>query len=259
MSSKSLYFLAVAAVSQAATPEGFEPASETNLLVSFGAAAAENGNVLAKSATQTAPVIGTQSKLDGTSFAVVMIDLDIPTDTPPETGTLLHWMQTGLTQGDSATTINTTTGTTTAFMFQTSDSQSALAEYIGPNPPARVPLSHRYTQILVDTSDATEEDLSALEDASANRLDFDALTVLTEAGLADKIMAGNFFKVENPGPAMGTVASNSSTGAATSTGSTTVPTETPVQSPIQPASAVTRQASGLLVGLLCLGAIFATL
>lgn len=49
MSSKSLYFLAVAAVSQAATPEGFEPASETNLLVSFGAAAAENGNVLAKS------------------------------------------------------------------------------------------------------------------------------------------------------------------------------------------------------------------
>lgn len=143
-----------------------------------------------------------------------------------------------------------------AFMFQLPGSQQAFAEYIGPNPPARVPLSHRYTQILVDTSAATEDSVAALEGAAANRLGFDALAVLTEAGLVDKVMAGNFFRVENPGPVEG-AASNSSAGASgTPTGSITMPTESPVQSPIQPASAVALHFSKLLVGLsLLLGAV----
>ncbi|KAK7751526.1 hypothetical protein SLS62_006613 [Diatrype stigma] len=260
MSWKPFFLLTLATVSQAVTPDGFEPASQTNLLISYLAAAADNGNVLDKAATQTAPTIGTQSKLEGTSFAVMMVDLDIPTANPPETRTLLHWMQIGLTQSESPETVNTTASTTTAFMFQVPESQKAFAEYIGPIPPARVPLSHRYTQILVDTSAATDDNLAALEGAAANRLGFDTLSVLNEAGLVDKVMAGNFFRVENPGPVEGS-ASNSSTGASgTPTGSITVPTETPVQSPIQPASAVALKSRGLLVAFfVLLGAAIAAL
>ncbi|KAI1370892.1 PEBP-like protein [Hypoxylon crocopeplum] len=263
---KSLLVLAGASAALAVTPEGFEPAAEDTLLVSFGSVAAAGGNVLAKDATQSAPSIGTESKLEGTTFAVLMIDLDIPTDNPPETGTLLHWLQTGLTQSTTATTINTTTGSTSAFLFQTSDGQAAFAEYLGPSPPARIPLSHRYTQIVVDTSDATDESLSVLESAAASRRDFDALSTLTGAGLEGKVLAGNFFNVTNPGPLTSANSSTSSTGTgsgsggsaanSTATNSVTAPTQTPL---IPTAAAVAQRASEMLLGIGMVGAVFVAL
>ncbi|CAJ2507930.1 Uu.00g091160.m01.CDS01 [Anthostomella pinea] len=256
MLSRSLVVLAAAASGTlAATPQGFEPAAETSLLVTYGPIVAMEGSVLAQAATQIAPSIGTQSQLDGTSFAVLMIDLDIPTANPPETNTLLHWMQTGLTQDTAATTINTTMDAMNAFLFQTSD-VAAFAAYIGPAPPARIPLSHRYTQILVDTSAATEDELDVLKTAAANRSGFNALSVLTEAGLADKVLAGNFFNVTNAGPASNSTTNNAGgSGSSSGTGSVSSPTQTAVF----PGAAVSQRASELFVGMAMIGAVFLAL
>ncbi|KAJ3579057.1 hypothetical protein NPX13_g1506 [Xylaria arbuscula] len=235
MLSKSFAALAVSVSGAlAATPAGFEPGSETGLLVSFGDVEALDGTVVAKDITQTAPTLATQSKLDGTSFAILMIDLDIPTDSPPETNTLLHWMQTGLTQSSSAET----TGSENAFVFSIPGDTAAFAEYIGPAPPARIPLSHRYTEIIVDTSDVSEDALSTLQTAAATRLGFDALSVLTSAGLADKVVAGNFFNVTNQDV---TAASNGTAGGnGTNTGSS------PSQSPIVGAAVLQSASASLL-------------
>ncbi|KAI0552636.1 PEBP-like protein [Xylaria curta] len=244
MLSKFLITLAASASGAlAATPAGFEPGSETSLLVTFGTVAAQDGAVVAKDITQTAPTIATQSKLDGTSFAVLMIDLDIPTDSPPKTNTLLHWMQTGLTQSSSAS------GSKSAFEFSVSGDE-AFAPYLGPAPPARIPLSHRYTQIIVDTSDVTDAGLAALKAAAANRMGFNAQSVLTSAGLVDQVVAGNFFNVTNPGPVTGTTTtSNSTTGGNNGTSSTNPPSQVPV-----PAAANSQQASASLLAIV-MGAI----
>ncbi|OTA94405.1 hypothetical protein M434DRAFT_30030 [Hypoxylon sp. CO27-5] len=257
MLSKPFLILVGVSATLAATPNGFEPATESTLIVSYGTVAANDGNVLEKAATQTAPSIGTESKVDGTSFAVLMIDLDIPTNNPPATNTLLHWLQTGLTQSTTATTINTTSGSTSAFLFQNSSGQAAFAEYLGPSPPARVPLSHRYTQILVDTSNATDDNLSVLQQAASSRQGFNASDVLTQAGLADKVLAGNFFNVTNAGPATSANSANSTTGSGSSrgTGSVTAPTQTP----FVPAAAVTQRASAVLLGITIVAALFMTL
>ncbi|KAI0135263.1 PEBP-like protein [Daldinia grandis] len=261
---KSLLILAGASATLASTPKGFEPGTTSALLVSFGDVAAADGNVLAQAATQKAPTIGTQSKVEGTSFAVLMIDLDIPTDSPPDTLTLLHWMQTGLTQSTAATPVNGSTGSTDAFVFENSQGQAAFAEYLGPAPPARIPLSHRYTQILVDTSSATEANLNILKDAAANRIGFDTLSILTQAGLADKVLAGNFFNVTNPGPVTPSGSKNSTTGNGSGSGGSAGSTGTgavikPTQTPFVPSAAVAHKASGMLLGIVMAGAMLITL
>ncbi|KAJ8117192.1 hypothetical protein ONZ43_g4268 [Nemania bipapillata] len=251
MLSKSLVALvASASGALAATPSGFEPGSQESLLVTFGNVAAINGAAVAKEITQTAPTIATQSKLDGTSFAVLMIDIDIPTDSPPETNTLLHWMQTGLTQSSTSVSLNTTLGSQTAFVLSVGGDEAAFAPYIGPAPPAKIPLSHRYTQIVLDTSDVSDEALDTLKTAAATRLGFDAETVLTSAGLADKVLAGNFFNVTNPGPVEATNSTTSGGNSTTSSGSS--PSQT---APIS-AATVSQQASALLMGIMMLGVTF---
>lgn len=154
--------------------------------------------------TASEPRVGTLTQLTGTSYAVIMIDLDIPTNSPPKTSTLLHWMQTGLTPATSATQLNTTSGAMSAFLLENAGGTAAAAPYIGPNPPARIPLSHRYTQILVDTSGLSAQGAKALQAAAQNRSGFDAPAVLAKAGLkaASVVVAGNSFNVTNPGPVM---------------------------------------------------------
>ncbi|KAI2633898.1 PEBP-like protein [Xylaria nigripes] len=196
----------------AATPPGFEPGSQTSLIVAYGNVSALDGTVVGKEISQAVPTIGTLSKLDGTSFAVLMIDLDVPTDKPPKTNPLLHWMQTGLKQSSSATRLNTTTGLIDAFMFSLPNDVDAFAPYYAPNPPAKIPLSHRYTEIIVDTSNATDHDLANLKEAAATRLGFNAQSVLASSRLGDKVAAGNFFNVTNPGPVISTPTSNSTRG-----------------------------------------------
>lgn len=129
-----------------------------------------------------------------------MIDLDIPTDTPPQTNTLLHWAQTGLTPATTATRLNTTNGQLSVFLLENSTNTSPILGYFGPNPPARIPLSHRYCQILVDTSDADDEDIAVIRTAAATIRGFNAQTVLDAADLEDEVVAGNWYNVTNPGP-----------------------------------------------------------
>lgn len=144
-----------------------------------------------------------------------MIDLDIPTNNPPQTNTLLHWMQTDLTPATAATALNSSSGNANAFALQTGQT-AAFATYLQPNPPARVPLSHRYTQILVDTTGVQQTALDSLKTAAQNRQGFKAEEVLTAAGLQNKVVAGNFYNVTNAGPA---AASNSSSSGGSSSGS----------------------------------------
>lgn len=105
-------------------------------------------------------------------------------------------MQTGLVPATSPTKLNTT-GSTEVYLLLNSNNVEAAQAYFGPSPPARVPMSHRYTQILVDTSDVEAQSLNALSLSAKNRTGFNALNVLRAAGLEDKVVAGNFFNVTN--------------------------------------------------------------
>ncbi|KAH6626345.1 phosphatidylethanolamine-binding protein [Chaetomium sp. MPI-SDFR-AT-0129] len=242
MFSQCIIVLLAATTAVAKTPDGFSPSSNKDLVVEYNGVAPLNGVSVSKRVTATQPRIGTLEPLNGTSYAVIMIDLDIPTNNPPETSTLLHWLQTDLVPAPSATLLNTTSGTAIrAFLLQNrtdantgaETARAVLAPYIGPSPPARVPLSHRYTQILVDTSDLTAGGSEALRAAvlgtgagatgaargngnmnrngngnsnstgTAQRRGFDAPAVLKAAGLENKVVAGNSFNVTNAGPASG--------------------------------------------------------
>lgn len=165
--------------------------------------------------------------MTGASYTIIMVDLDIPTNTT-ETNTLLHWMQTGLTPATTETTLNTDQ----LFLLEVPSDTAALAPYIGPNPPARNPLSHRYTQILVDTSDLSTDGTSVLASAAQTRRGFNALSVLTQAGLEGEVIAGNYFNVTNPGPAQGTATggtfpNTTATGGGSASGTGSAPSTTP--------------------------------
>ncbi|KAK4143759.1 CEN-like protein 1 [Dichotomopilus funicola] len=220
MFSHCIVVLLAATTAVAKTPDGFSPPSDKDLVVEYNGVTPLNGVSVSKRVTATQPRIGTLEPLNGTSYAVIMIDLDIPTNNPPETSTLLHWLQTDLVPAPAATLLNTTSGTAIrAFLLQNrtdantgaETARAVLAPYIGPSPPARVPLSHRYTQILVDTSDLTaggSEALRAAVTGTAQRRGFDAPAVLKAAGLENKVVAGNSFNVTNAGPASGAGGAN---------------------------------------------------
>ncbi|KAK4127717.1 hypothetical protein N657DRAFT_653867 [Parathielavia appendiculata] len=196
MACKCLAALAADITVLARTPAGFKPASETDLIVENPT---RSNNL---PVTTSEPRIGTLTRLNGTSYAVMMIDLDIPTDNPPKTNTLLHWMQTGLTPSTTATQLDTSSGTMQVFLLHKNNQSNttAIVPYFSPNPPARIALSHRYTQILVDTSGLTEEGTEVLRTAATTRRGFDAEPVLERAGLEGRIVAGNSYNVTNPGP-----------------------------------------------------------
>ncbi|KAH8767404.1 phosphatidylethanolamine-binding protein, partial [Diaporthe sp. PMI_573] len=179
------------------TPGGFIPTSNTDLIVIYGQTAAMNGVVVDEEATGSAPTIATKSRLDGTSYAVIMVDLDIPSDQNPHT--FLHWMQTDLAPATTAATISASNGSTQAFTLTNTKNTSALVAYTQPAPPAQNPLSHRYTQILVDTSSMSPAGLSVLQSAAKTRVGFDTESVLQAAGLSSNVVAGNSFNVTNPG------------------------------------------------------------
>lgn len=154
-------------------------------------------------------MIATKSRLDGTSYAVIMVDLDIPSDENPHT--FLHWMQTGLTPVITASTISGPNGSTQAFTLSNTKNTSAIVAYTQPAPPPQNPLSHRYTQILVDTSSMTSAGLITLQSAAQTRVGFDTDSVLRAAGLSNNVVAGNFFNVTNPGQTLTSASIGNST------------------------------------------------
>ncbi|KAM0285205.1 hypothetical protein ACHAQH_001636 [Verticillium albo-atrum] len=199
MFSTSLVALAAAALVSAATPPGFQPAGQGALIISYGGIAAMNGVNLPKESTAKVPLIATEQPLQG-MYAIMMIDMDIPTNAPPQTSTLLHWAQTGLTSSQTPMILNSTAGPKTVYVMQNLAQQPPLAEYIGPNPPARAPLAHRYAFVAVDHTQITQQGLSALSQAASERRGFDAMQALTAAGLQMNAVAGDYYIVRNTGP-----------------------------------------------------------
>jgi phosphatidylethanolamine-binding protein len=146
----------------------------------------------------------------------MMVDLDIPSNQNPHT--FLHWMQTGLTPATIASTIPSSNGSIQAFALFNMRNTGALVPYTQPNPPAQNPLSHRYTQILVDTSSMTSAALSTLQSAAKTRVGFDTNAVLRAAGLSNSVVAGNSFNVTNPGQASSLSSASAGNFSATSIG-----------------------------------------
>lgn len=259
----SLAILAAAAGSVlAATPPGFSPASQNDLLVSFDGRIATSGSVQLRDATQVQPRIATTSRLTGTSYAVLMIDIDIPTANPPQTNTLLHWLQTGLTPATTGTRFNGTGAPGEVFLLNNSTGTAPLQAYFGPNPPARIPLSHRYTQILVDTSNAGPEAITVMQTAvRENMFGFNAEQVLAAAGLTGRVVAGNFFNVTNPGPVNNTATGGGGGGAGSGSGNGTTGggNGTTGGGPLPGAGMMTTPQGTMVAGLFGVAALFALL
>ncbi|EKD16353.1 uncharacterized protein L3040_008453 [Drepanopeziza brunnea f. sp. 'multigermtubi'] len=191
MLSQILIAVALAGAATAVTPPGFQPASTTDLVVAFGNTLAVNGKLLTKAETAMQPTIATMQPLTGT-YAIMMVDPDIPPQQAGgPTGELLHWMQQDMTSANTSTMI----GDMMVYVLQSSvDNTAAIAPYFGPSPPNKAPNTHRYTQLLLDTTN-NPTGLASLTQAGATRTNFDAVKVVNAAGV--KVVAGNSFNVMN--------------------------------------------------------------
>ncbi|KAH8751712.1 phosphatidylethanolamine-binding protein [Hyaloscypha sp. PMI_1271] len=190
MFSSSLLLVVLAGAATAFTPAGFEPASSNNLTVVFGNTLATNGKNILKAETAQPPIIGTSQKLFG-SYTIMMVDPDIPPQTAGgPTGELLHWMQSGLVSANNATFI----GGVRMFELINPTNTSALATYIQPSPPNKSPNTHRYTQMLLNTT-GNSSALSTLSTFAKTRSGFSAVNVVKSSGL--NVLFGNSFDVTN--------------------------------------------------------------
>ncbi|TVY37791.1 hypothetical protein LOCC1_G005446 [Lachnellula occidentalis] len=188
MRSSPSLIITLAGVVSAFTPVGFQPASTNNLTVAFGNTLAINGVNLPKAETQTAPTIGTSQPLVGT-YTLMMVDPDIPPQIAGgATSELLHWLQPGLVSANTSTTI----GGMNVYELINPTNVSAIATYIGPAPPNKSPTTHRYTQLLLNTT-GNGAALSTLSKAGATRSNFNAVDVVKNAGL--DVLFGNYFNV----------------------------------------------------------------
>ncbi len=237
MLSKSFFAVALAGAATAVTPSGFQPASNSDLIVAFGNTLALNGKSMTKAGsllhlssihtshikaeTASEPIIGTTTRLTGT-YAIMMVDPDIPPQTVGgPTGELLHWMQQGLTSSNTSTLI----GGMQVFVLRSATNETAIAPYFGPSPPNKAPNTHRYTQLLLDTT-GNANALASLKTAGATRTNFNAVNVVSQAGV--NIIAGNSFDVTN-GTANATATTSTQTSNGTASGGT-IPASAPINS-----------------------------
>ncbi|KAI9650386.1 hypothetical protein NHQ30_000400 [Ciborinia camelliae] len=183
-----LLAVALAGGASAFTPSGFEPASTNNLTVAYGSKLAMNGIQVLRADTASAPILGTRTKLTGT-YAVMMVDPDIPPATAGgNTSQFLHWMQAGLKSANTTTTI----GGQKIYELINVKNTPAFATYLQPNPPNIAPTTHRYTQLLFNTT-GMDASLAVLKTSGKNRGNFDTADVVKNAKL--KVLMGNSFDV----------------------------------------------------------------
>lgn len=121
----------------------------------------------------------------------MMVDPDIPPQTAGgSTSELLHWMQPGLV---SANNVSFIAGTMMFELINPSNT-SAFATYIQPSPPNKSPNTHRYTQMLLNTT-GNSSALTQLSQFAKTRTNFSAVNVAKDTGL--KVLFGNSFDVTN--------------------------------------------------------------
>ena len=148
--------------------------------------------------TASAPSLGTATKLIGI-YTLMMVDPDVPSGNE-STMESLHWIQAGFTSSDT-----TTIAGQTVFELLNTAITSALAAYIQPEPPARVLFSHRYVQMLLNT---TSIDVNAtLGAAAAIRGEFDSEGLVKAAGWT--FVMGNSFNVTADTSTSGSTSTNS--------------------------------------------------
>ncbi|ESZ89758.1 hypothetical protein SBOR_9858 [Sclerotinia borealis F-4128] len=210
-------FLAVALAGGASafTPSGFTPASTNNLTVAYGSKLAMNGIQVLRADTSRAPILGTTTKMTG-SYTVMMVDPDIPpAKSGGDTSQFLHWMQTDLTSANTTTTI----GGQKVYELINVKNTSAFATYLQPNPPNIAPTTHRYTQLLFNTTNMNMS-LTTLQTSGKARGNFSSADVVKRAKLM--VLMGNSFDVSFGDKAMNTTGATTGT----STGNSTKPTST---------------------------------
>ncbi|PQE19436.1 phosphatidylethanolamine-binding PEBP protein [Rutstroemia sp. NJR-2017a BBW] len=186
----SLLAVALAGGVSAFTPTGFEPASSNNLTVAYGKTLAINGKQILRADTAQPPTVGTTTKLTGT-YTILMVDPDIPSSsgTGP-TSQFLHWVQSDLVSSDTTTTIS---GQKVYTLVNTKNT-TAFAAYLQPNPPNKAPTTHRYTQLLFNTTGGNAATaLKSLQTAAKSRGNFSTVDVVKSAGLV--VLMGNSFDV----------------------------------------------------------------
>lgn len=170
----------------------------------------------------------------------MMVDPDIPPATAGgATSELLHWMQPGLVSANTTSTI----GGMKVFALINPTNTTPIASYIGPSPPNKAPTTHRYTQMLLNTT-GNSSALASLTKAGATRGNFSATDVVKNAGL--NVLFGNSFNVS---AATNTTATGSGTGSnSTSTGGTSggakASASTTVRTTTVPGATATGKASG---------------
>jgi len=184
--------------------------------------------------TASAPTVGTTEKLFGT-YTVMMVDPDIPPQTAGgATSELLHWMQSGLVSSNTSTTV----GGQTFFELVNPSNTTPIASYIQPSPPNKSPTSHRYTQLLLNTT-GNSSALSTLAKLGMTRQNFRAVNVVNSAGL--QVLRGNSFNVTaatNTTASGGSSSGNSTTSAAGTKATTTKASGSAAESTVTSASLV---------------------
>ncbi|ATZ58860.1 hypothetical protein BCIN_16g05195 [Botrytis cinerea B05.10] len=184
----SVLTVALAGGASAFTPPGFEPSSTNDLTVAYGSKLATNGIQMLRADTAYAPILGTATKMSGT-YAVMMVDPDIPpAKVGGDTSQFLHWMQADLTSSNTTTTI----GGQKIYELINVKNTSAFATYLQPNPPDIAPTTHRYTQLLFNTT-GMNMSLASLQTAGKTRGNFNATNVVKSAKLT--VLMGNSFDV----------------------------------------------------------------
>ncbi|RAL58364.1 hypothetical protein DID88_006044 [Monilinia fructigena] len=184
----SLFAVALAGRASAFTPSGFEPASSENLTVAYGSKLAINGIQMLRADTASAPILGTATKMTGT-YTVMMVDPDIPSSKAGNsTSQFLHWMQSGLTSANTTTTIDGQK----IYELVNEKNTPAFATYLQPNPPNIAPTTHRYTQLLFNTTNMNMS-LATFQIAGKDRGNFNAADVAKGANLT--VIMGNSFNV----------------------------------------------------------------
>ncbi|TAQ90688.1 hypothetical protein B7494_g959 [Chlorociboria aeruginascens] len=128
-----------------------------------------------------------------------MVDPDIPPSVAGNPTTeFLHWLQGGLVSSFNSTTI----AGVTFFPLTNPNNVPAYESYIGPAPPNEVPHTHRYTQLLINTTLYDQSgNTSVLKSAGSAPTNFNAAQVLQNAELT--VLAGNSFNVSNPDVSIG--------------------------------------------------------
>lgn len=139
----------------------------------------------------------------------MMVDPDIPPQIAGgATSELLHWLQPGLVSANTSTTI----GGLKVYELINPTNVSAIATYISPSPPNKSPTTHRYTQLLLNTT-GNGTALSTLSKAGATRSNFSAVDVVRNSGL--NVLFGNYFNVS---AATNTTGSGTGNGTSASSG-----------------------------------------